>query len=482
MSTLALPAVAAPPSRRTAVRLAVLAGAGVALLLHEWSATAFLAWTTLGFAAIAARSFAGRRFDAADALQLFTLYYVLSLLVRAVGVVAWVDSPYLRELGDGRSAHVRDLAGWSQLVAGLGLFAVQEGHDGPVGGRWAAALARRMPALAAPWRDGATSRAVLVLAALGVLGAVLRVHDLGGFMRAAANPMAAGTDEALGHWWQIALTEFAVVALHVHLVRLLLRGDRHFALHWLVLSLGLSVPLYLVSSSKSILLRTLLLPWVYRHLLAKRIPMWRVIVALAAFSALFPLFYAYRALGISNLDAVGLYLQNADSPPILRMFNRAYGADSLMLVLHRTGTTLPFRWGASLLDLGTFWVPRLLWPGKPDSFGLQFPAAYMPDMHWGAMTYVTTSLPGELYLNFHVVGVLAGSWLLGAAMRASRVLARGGPGGVLLHGYGLITAVHLAEGCIASQLESWLTDLLPALLAVAWITARTRRARRTEAA
>jgi hypothetical protein len=190
--------------------------------------------------------------------------------------------------------------------------------------------------------------------------------------------------------------------------------------------------------------------------------------AFAGFGALFPFFYAYRALGLLGLDAFTLarYLQTTDMP-WLKLFNRSYGADSFMLILHRTGDTLPFLWGGSLADLFTFWIPRALWAAKPASFGLQFPALYMPDMQWGALTYVTTSLPGELYLNLGLPGVVAGGAALGVAMRASRVLAGRSPAGLLLHGYAFLTAMHLVEGCIASQLETWLTHLVPSLLAIA---------------
>jgi hypothetical protein len=479
VSTLAL--TEAPASARTwplpVAWIAVAIGAGIALVLREVSVDAFVWWSTAGFAALCARSFLRREgLDAGDVLLLFTLYYAMALLLRGIGVMSWVDSPYLEELGDARTAHFRMLVGWSQFYSALGLFAVQEGYRSPVALRWADAALRRLPGLGRPWRTSRVTLVAVALVVLGVSGAVGRVGSLGGFMRAASSPISTGTEDALGHWWQIALTEFAVVGFHVHITRLLMRNDRHWLKHYLVFGLGLCGPIYLISSSKFLLLRTLFTPWLLRHFLQRRVALWQLLAAFAGFSALFPLFYAYRAVGLENLDAIGLYLQNTDTKaPLEHVFNRAYGTDSFMLILHRTGVTLPFQWGASLADLGTFWIPRVLWAGKPDSFGLQFPALYMPDMHWGAMTYVTTSLPGELYLNFHVAGVLVGSWLLGAAMRTTRALAFAGPGGVLVYCYAFITAMHLAEGCIASQLETFLTDLLPALLAIAVLTLAVRR-------
>ncbi len=474
MSALTLAPVAPVAPRRAALPAiaVVAAGAAATLLASAVSTEAFLWLATLGFTALVVRSFARRgAHDAGDVLLLVTLYYAMSLLVRGVGVLTFVDSPYLAEIGSAHSERLRRLVAWSQFYSALGLFAIQEGWRSPLALRVAERLARRAASLSAPWRASRVRPVVFALVGLGVLGAALRVRDLGGFLSAAADPMSASTDEALGHWWQIALTEFAVVGFHVHLMSLLLKRDRRYTLHWLGLGLALCVPLYLVSSSKFLVLRTLFVPWLMRHVALERVPRWKVLAAFGVFSLLFPVFYAYRALGLLNLGAIGWYLQNADMP-LLRVFNRAYGTDSFVLILHRTGDTLPFQWGGSLLDLVTFWIPRALWTAKPDSFGLQFPALYMPDMHWGAMTYVTTSLPGELYLNFHVAGVLAGSFLLGVAMRVSSRLARSGPGALLLWAYATITAMHLVEGCIASQLETMLTDLAPLAFALAFLAAR----------
>lgn len=478
---IAMPRAAAPAVPTELV--ALLAWAGAALLARPLSVDLFVWIATAGFAAVAVWPFVRRpagAFDTGDVLYLFTLYYVLSLLARGVGLLTFVDSPYLRELGGPASARFRDLVGQAMLHAGLGLAAVVAGARSPLGERWARTLERRFGPVAAPWRPSRLPAVTLALGAVGLAAALARVRGLGGLASAAANPMMNGTEGALGQWWLIALTEFAVVAVHVHLLGLLLRGDRRFLLHYFVLGIGLGAPLYLVSSSKFLLLRLLFLPWLFRHFAVKPVPMAAVVGGFAGFGALFPFFYAYRAIGLLGLDAftVARYLQTTETP-WLKLFNRSYGADSFVLVLLRTGDTVPYRWGGSLADLATFWIPRALWAAKPPSFGLEFPATYMPDMHWGALTYATSSLPGELWLNFALPGVLVGGVVLGAAMRAGHVLARRGPGGLLVYGYAFLTAMHLVEGCIASQLETFLTHLVPSLLAL-WLLAphatETRRA------
>jgi hypothetical protein len=473
---LGAPGALAPVLPRRA--LVVLAWAGACLLLRAVSVDAFLWCSAAGLAAatispLARRSRTG--FDAGDVFPFFVLYYSLSLLLRGFGLMTFVDSPYLRELGDVGTAHWRLLLGWTFFYSALGLAAAEAGYESRLARRWADALARRVPQLVRPWRSSRLPGVYLALTALGLLGAVLRARSLGGFLGGAANPMLANTEEALGHWWQIALTEFAVIGFHVHMIGLALRRDRRFLVHYLVLGVGLCGPLYLMSSSKSILLRTLFLPWLYYHFAWRPIPIWRLLAGFAGFAALFPFFYAYRYLGLLDYGAVADYIGNVNSP-LLLAFNRAYGTDSFMLILQRTGVTLPFQWGRSFVDLFVYWIPRALWAGKPQSFGLMFPSQYMPDMHWGTMTYASASLPGELYLDFHLPGILAGSALIGLALRACYALARRGPGALLLYGYVFITGIHLVEGCIASQLETFTTHLLPALIAIVLLTRRPRAA------
>jgi hypothetical protein len=405
----------------------------------------------------------------------FLLYFVLAMLLRGMGVLTFVDSPYLRGLGDARSSSFRLLVGWVFFYCTLGLAALNAAYHAPSARRWAEGYLERRTLLSAPWRASRIVPVGLGLLAIGGIGALLRLHSLGGFANAAVDPLNAATVGGVGRYWQIALTEFAVVGFHVLVIGAMLRGDRRLPWIWLGLGLFLSVPLYLSSSSKSLLIRVLFTPMLFWHFLRRPLRLGHVLGFFAGFGLLFPLFYAYRAVGIAGLDGAGLYLENIDTP-LLLLYNRAYDADSFVRVLHATAQGLvPLQWGRSLLDLFFFFIPRALWAAKPESFGLGFPTLYMPDVEWGAMTYVSPSLPGELFLNFHVAGVLAGFLLLGWGLRAAITLTRrGGPGAVLLYGYFFLAAVHLVEGGIAAQIEFFLTSAVPALLAL--ILLSTQRA------
>ena len=450
--------------------LAVVAWAAVALAIAPWATDAFVWWSGSGLALAALWPFARawrRGLDPGDALWCFLLYFVLAMLLRGMGVLTFVDSPYLRGLGDHHAPSFRLLVGWVFFYSTLGLAALNAGYHAPSAQRWAERRLARHSLLSAPWRDSRIVPVGVGLLAIGGIGLLLRLHSLGGFANAAANPMDANTVGAVGRYWQIALTEFAVVGFHVLVIGCMLRGGRHLAVLWLGLGLALSVPLFLASSSKALLIRVMFTPMLFRHFLLKPLRMRHVVGFFVGFSLLFPLFYAYRALGVGGLDEAAQYLETTEAP-LLKVYNRAYDADAFMRVLHATSQGLvPLQWGHSLSDLFVFFVPRAVWPAKPEAFGLEFAHLYMPEVPWGAITYVSPSLAGELFLNFHVVGVVAGFLLLGWGLRAAIMLARrGGAGAVFLYGYFFLAAVHLVEGSIAAQIEFLLTSAVPVLVAL----------------
>ncbi len=449
----------------TAVAL-MLAGAACAIA-SQLPTGVWLTTTALLLAGVLAWPVVTRRIplDTGNPLVFFLAYFAFAMLLRGLGLLTFVDSPYLRELGDARSDHFRRLlAGvffWSAALL-VCLYAGWQARSGPrLAGWWL----RRVPGLAAPWRPSRARLAAALLLAAGLAGALLRLKSMGGFHAVTSDLLSAGTDQALGRWWLIAVTEFAVVGFHVWAVARFSRQGAGATRTVLLASLAFAAPLYLVTSSKFLIIRLVFLTLIWRHFLVKPLPVRTLMLVFAGFGLLFPLFYAYRAVGLVGLDGVRTYLETTDAP-LLKLFHRAYDADSFMLVLHRAGREVPYEWGATLLDLLYFWIPRGLWEAKPMSFGLTFAQHYMPDFHFVVMTYMSSSLPGELWANFAWPGVLAGGFGLGVLMRASwEAVHRGGPSQLLLHGFWFLTAVHLVEGSIASKFTSLATQMVPLLLA-----------------
>jgi hypothetical protein len=148
-------------------------------------------------------------------LPLFTLYYALSLLLRGLGLLTFVDSPYLRELGDMRTERYRELVGWAFFVSAAGLLSLYAGFHSRLALRLGGTAARRAPLLTAKWNAARLTPVVAGLILIGLAAATARVKGPAGFLAAASNPMRMNTEDAVGYWWLIAATEFAIVGFHV---------------------------------------------------------------------------------------------------------------------------------------------------------------------------------------------------------------------------------------------------------------------------
>lgn len=98
----------------------------------------------------------------------------------------------------------------------------------------------------------------------------------------------------------------------------------------------------------------------------------------------------------------------------LRPFmNRMVGLDSFSMILIKTPEVVDFQMGETLKYFFIAWAPRILWPEKPiiDTgrwFAINF--FNQPPEVQNAMAIMNI---GELYLNFHVLGIILGMFFLG---------------------------------------------------------------------
>jgi hypothetical protein len=100
--------------------------------------------------------------------------------------------------------------------------------------------------------------------------------------------------------------------------------------------------------------------------------------------------------------------------PLAVASHRLYGYDSLALAIRYTPSEIPYLEGATLQNLASGFVPRILWPDKPKiGIGYWFSVNY-----WGTPPGVpvvpqTITHPGELYVDFGIGGVMVGLAILG---------------------------------------------------------------------
>lgn len=362
---------------------------------------------------------AGSRFDIANVLLLFVVYYFLMFglygFMNSFGLSHFLGVSY-----DPTSGSLTSLSTLASVYAGGVLIAVFAGYI------WMPPfLTRRQdqgPREHQSSLDLGTLRrlriAAMVALALSYAGCALLIFFLGGLSAIGLDPTYIATTGTHGLYWAQALIWTNHWAVLINLLSYtLLRKTRYLILT------ALSIPLFfiefLLSGSKSALLFPLFGFLIVRHYCYQRIT-WKSLVALTvAVLVVFAAGYAYRSTGAQGPQfeqGVVSYYQN---PVVLleTVVGRFYGTDSFAIVLDSVRNGQPLLMGKSLSDLMTWYIPRWLWPGKPLSFSLTFGEDFMAGAPGAGDVYYSPSLPGELYLNFGVAGLLLGGIATGWFLR-----------------------------------------------------------------
>lgn len=142
------------------------------------------------------------------------------------------------------------------------------------------------------------------------------------------------------------------------------------------------------------------------------------------------------------------------------------------VIIRDTPAVSPFQKGATLKLVPLAYVPRIIWPGKPDiTIG-----AWIVDTYRVRGDTVDSSIGptwvGEFYLNFHIPGVIGGMFLIGIILRfAHESLVRKNPTtlAILLEVLILYHLVLKLTGSIATVINGPIMTMIPLLLAHAVI-------------
>ena len=220
--------------------------------------------------------------------------------------------------------------------------------------------------------------------------------------------------------------------------------------------------------------------WVPRHYLVSGIrqswKLWKVLISLGVF-ALVPYYQLFRGGGNASLgmDALrDLDVNWTNALPLI--FRRYYGVEAFEIILSKVGNGVHHAMGSSLLLFFTNFVPRAFWPDKPLG-----PGTYVTDLffdsRFAVMTGTEPSIPGELYWNFGVAGIVIGMAILGFLCRAVYAFLKKNRNrsGVMLYLPWVFWAFECNDGNLSDSLYSFvLVYTLPLLLAY-WLLAPTTK-------
>jgi oligosaccharide repeat unit polymerase len=122
------------------------------------------------------------------------------------------------------------------------------------------------------------------------------------------------------------------------------------------------------------------------------------------------------------------------------------------LISYTYGNALPLKYGATLLRILYQVIPRAIWPDKPLGLGYEIGLLF-----GSSYSGVPPGFFGEMYMNFHVFGVIIGGMILGyglAALYREWIVKRDGVIGIVLYAILVPMILLLPSSTIANRITS----------------------------
>jgi len=236
---------------------------------------------------------------------------------------------------------------------------------------------------------------------------------------------------------------------------------------------------FLIFSSKLLIIETIYVGLVVYHYRVRRLRIVQVLVLIITAFVLMQCAKLYLSLYIHNLSMLLWNMMQSWKSMWMQLFSRFYGLDSMVAILIHT-RRVHYEWGSSFGELLYWWIPRVIWPSKPFSWSYQFSFILQRYNSTDAGSFAAPTFLGELYLNFGLAGLIAGSVLVGAAARVAYVYfvrQVSSKSALLIYALVLVHLGQLCESTLAVAVALSLAHILP--LTVLLICARYVEDRQT---
>jgi len=170
----------------------------------------------------------------------------------------------------------------------------------------------------------------------------------------------------------------------------------------------------------------LLLFLVVYHYKFKQIKFIKAFFLLVSLVIMVGYFYVFRILSAQQSSVMGI----RDFFDIWLGGSEFKMIDMFMLVVRDVGDVYPFHYGKDFLNIFTSFIPRSLWINKPVSIDEHLVGFYIPLREAG----IPPTLPGTLYYNFGIFGILIGMFIFGLLTRYIYMKIQGGNLSPLIYG------------------------------------------------
>lgn len=279
-------------------------------------------------------------------------------------------------------------------------------------------FARIFPKLPTRWSGNRTKIAWPLLFGFGLVSYFTLVSSFGGWDYYIFNKSETLTSPGQG-FLQLGSSMMSIGFI-MALTQSYSSGGRGYLAY--VLLLPILLILGLLTGSKGTLLSSILAAMIATHYLKREIR-FRYIIYLGMLTIiLLPILNIYRGITSDSglpIAFIGDSFQSDAEFVIRNLMARFYGIDSLTLLIRDTPKVMDYQLGGTIWPLFVSWIPRQFWEDKPIiSFGKIFAEEYLGDFFYGTGTSASPTLLGELYLNWHILGILFGALLSGIAIRS----------------------------------------------------------------
>jgi len=386
-----------------------------------------------------ARDWQRGKFDLFNLRNAFLGYYVLQFGVWALWILATGETKFIANLDRWQMPLQRAL-----LCALLGVVAFHLGYSRRLGEK----LAAYLPHFRGQWRAPRLWLLTLVLVPLALWSfhvIVVGAGSLGDFVAELAANRTHGIREK-GYYLLLAWFGPTVLLLATYAWALETRTKKHYALAGglalLVGGIG-----FLLGQRAFVIFPLLQMACVHHYLRARLRFRPRYLLAGLALAFVLNIYTVYREVPLERLHArqVAADLQQAEfwqesSVAFLRRFS---GIETLALVVERTETH-PFG-VPSAVTLLTFPIPRSVWAEKTTPIGLLYARSFLYDV--AEPEGASPTLPGELYWNFGVAGILGGLFFIGVFCKTaySYLLRHRDKSALLLYSVALVYVIWMID-------------------------------------
>lgn len=304
------------------------------------------------------------------------------------------------------------------------------------------AIVRRLPPLPAALHDTRVTLAILLLCGVGWLARLYKIYAYGLFFNDVIGlqeeaSLFSGVVSQLAALVRVGIALLCAVAFYGGREKVRRTGREAL----LLALVAAEVVYFALQGVKGGIILTLLIPLVAYHYL-RRLSRLQLLAGVLLILLTFPVVNRYRTLAsISGnpLEAtVGIrqsftlfYEGMADVLDPQESFSEFAGAavqmvggrlshlNILATVIKQMPEAVEFQYGKTFLVVVNSFVPRFLWPGRPVGMFTNDLARQFGFNPFDFVTVTNFSVVEELYINFHVFGVIAGMLVLGIVLRSA---------------------------------------------------------------